>query len=212
MGTRIGIFGGSFDPIHNGHLLLAELCCESLALDQVRFLIASVSPFKTNSLPASNKARSEMVKLAIGGNPMFEIDTREIDRGGISYTIDSVRSIADENPGSQLFLLMGADAIVDIAKWKEPEELFRLVTPCVLSRGGVGEPKWDVLKPYVDCDRLAEIQRAHVAAPQVEISSFDLRRRVMQGKSIRYQVPRSVEMFIQEHRLYQGKSSLHPTS
>lgn len=204
MGTRIGIFGGSFDPIHNGHLLLAELCRESLELDQVRFLIASVSPFKTNSLPASNKVRSEMVKLAIGGNPMFEIDTREIDRGGVSYTIDSVRSIAHENPDSQLFLLMGADAIVDIAKWKEPEELFRLVSPCVLSRGGVGEPKWDVLKPYVNCDRLAEIQRAHVAAPQVEISSFDLRLRVMQGKSIRYQVPRSVEMFIQEHRLYKA--------
>ena len=145
-----------------------------------------------------------MVKLAIRGNPMFLVDTREIDRGGVSYTIDSVRSIADENPDSQLYLLMGADAIVDIAKWKEPIELFRLLTPCVISRGGVGEPKWDVLKPYVDAKALSAIESAKVAAPQVEISSYDLRLRVKQGKSIRYQVPRSVEIFILEHQLYRS--------
>ena len=204
MRTRIGIFGGSFDPIHNGHLLLAELCCESLGLDQVCFLIANISPFKTDSKPASNKDRTEMVKLAIGGNPKFAIDMREIDRGGVSYTIDSVRSIAKENPKSSLFLLMGADALADIAKWREPAELFRLVTPTVISRGGVGEPQWDVLKPYFEPTRLMEIEKAKVAAPQVEISSFDLRKRVMQGKSIRYQVPRSVEIFIQEQQLYRA--------
>lgn len=207
MGKRLGIFGGSFDPIHNGHLLLAELCCESLGLDQVRFLIANVSPFKTDTKPASTKDRTEMVKLAIGGNPKFAIDTREIDRGGVSYTIDSVRSIAKENPESSLFFLMGADAIVDIAKWREPAELFRLVTPAVISRGGVGEPQWDLLQPYVEPSRLKEIEKAKVAAPQVEISSFDVRTRVMQGKSIRYQVPRSVEMFIQEQQLYLGVAS-----
>ena len=115
MGIRIGIFGGSFDPIHIGHLLLAELCAESLELDQVRFLIANVSPFKTDNQPASNRVRTEMVKLAIGGNPKFEIDTREIDRGGVSYTIDSVRSIAAENRNSKLSLLLGADALIDLA-------------------------------------------------------------------------------------------------
>lgn len=206
METRIGIFGGSFDPIHNGHLLLAELCCESLGLDQVRFLIANVSPFKTDTKPASNKDRTEMVKLAIGGNSRFAIDTREIDRGGVSYTIDSVRSIAKENPESSLFLLMGADALVDIAKWREPAELFRFVTPTVISRGGVGEPQWDVLQPFVEPNQLMEIKKAKVAGPQVEISSFDLRKRIMQGKSIRYQVPRSVEMYIQEQQLYIGVS------
>ena len=202
MGKRIGIFGGSFDPVHNGHLLLAELCCESLGLDQVRFLIANVSPFKTDKMPASNKDRTEMVKLAIGGNPRFEIDTREIDRGGVSYTIDSVRSISEENPGASMFLLMGADALTDIAKWKEPAELFRLVTPCVIARGGVGEPQWDVLQPYVDAKRLREIEEAKVSTPQIEISSLDLRKRSMLGRSIRYQVPRSVEMYIQAQQLY----------
>ena len=202
MGTRIGIFGGSFDPIHVGHLLLAELCAESLELDQVRFLIANVSPFKTDNQPASNKERTEMVKLAIGGNPKFELDTREIDRGGVSYTIDSVRSIVAENRDSKLFLLMGADAIIDIAKWREPSELFKLVTPCVISRGGVGEPQWDVLEPFIDATRLAEIVKAKVIAPQVEISSHDLRERVKRGKSIRYQVPSAVELYIRENQLY----------
>lgn len=204
MGKRIGIFGGSFDPIHNGHLLLAELCCESLGLDQVRFLIANVSPFKTDKLPASNRDRAEMVKLAIGGNPKFEIDTREIDRGGVSYTIDSVRSISEENPDSSMFLLMGADALADIAKWKDPAELFQLVTPCIISRGGVGEPQWDVLLPYMDAKRLKEIEAARVTAPQVEISSLDLRNRTKLGKSIRYQVPRSVELYIQQQQLYRS--------
>ena len=202
MVTRIGIFGGSFDPIHIGHLLLAELCCESLELDQVRFLVANVSPFKTDTQPANNKDRAEMVKLAIGGNPKFEIDTREIDRGGVSYTIDSVRSIDAEFLNSKLFLLMGADAIEDIANWREPRELFELATPCVISRGGVGEPQWEVLRPYIDALRLSEIMKAKVIAPQIEVSSYDLRDRIKQGKSVRYQIPSAVETFIREQRLY----------
>ena len=202
MVTRIGIFGGSFDPIHIGHLLLAELCCESLELDQVRFLVANVSPFKTDKQPANNKDRVEMVKLAIGGNPKFEIDTREIDRGGVSFTIDSVRSIVAEYRNSKLFLLMGADAIDDIANWREPGELFALATPCVISRGGFGEPHWDVLKPYIDAFLLSEIIKAKVTAPQIEVSSYDLRERIKRGQSVRYQIPPAVEIFIREHQLY----------
>jgi len=202
MGNRIGIFGGSFDPIHNGHLLLAELCRESLNLDKVLFLLASVSPFKVNQQPASNKDRTEMLRLAIGGNSKFEMDLREIERGGVSYTIDSVRSIAGENPDSELFLLMGADALVDISKWREPAELLRLVTPCVISRGGVGEPNWAALDSYIEPDRLEAILRSKVDGPQIEISSFDLRERIKLGKSIRYQVPSAVEMFLKEQSLY----------
>ena len=202
MGNRIGIFGGSFDPIHNGHLLLAELCSESLRLDKVLFLLASVSPFKVDKQPASNKDRIEMLRIAIGGNSKFELDLREIERGGVSFTIDSVRSIASETPGAELFLLMGADALADISKWREPTELFRLVTPCVIARGGVGEPNWAALEPYVEPSRLEEIIRNKVVGPQIEISSFDLRQRIKQGKSIRYQVPNAVEVYLKEHSLY----------
>jgi len=203
MAIRIGIFGGSFDPIHIGHLLLAELCCESLELDQVRFLVANVSPFKTESLPAGNKDRVDMVKLAIGGNSKFQIDTREIDRGGISYTIDSVRAILEEFRDAQLVLLMGADALVDVAKWREPEALFQLVTLSVIARGGVGEPNWEVLKPFVDSARLEQMIRSKVIAPQIEISSYSLRQRISLGQSVRYQVPPSVEMYLKEHKIYQ---------
>ena len=203
MRNRLGIFGGSFDPIHNGHLLLAELCREALNLDKVLFLLASVSPFKVEKQPASNKDRAEMLQLAIGGNPKFQLDLREIERGGVSYTIDSVRSIAEENQDSDLYLLMGADALVDISKWREPAELFRIVTPCVISRGGVGEPNWAALEAYIDPKRLEEIIRNQVVGPQIEISSSDLRERIKQGKSIRYQVPPAVEVFLKEHSIYQ---------
>jgi len=123
MVARIGIFGGSFDPIHIGHLLLAELCCESLELDQVRFLVANVSPFKTDKQPANNKDRAAMVKLAIRGNPKFEIDTREIDRGGVSYTIDSVRSIVAEFLNSKLMrskTLPNGENRVNFLSWLRP--------------------------------------------------------------------------------------------
>ena len=202
MVLRIGIFGGSFDPIHICHLLLAELCCEALELDQVRFLVANVSPFKIDKQPANSKDRAEMVKLAIGGNPKFEIDTREIDRGGVSYAIDSVRSIVEEFRDSKLFLLMGADAIEDIANWRQPRELFELATPCVISRGGVSEPHWDVLEPYIDALRLGEIINTRVTAPLIEVSSYELRERIKRGKSVRYQIPPAVESFICEHQLY----------
>ncbi len=202
MTARIGLFGGSFDPIHNGHLLLAELCRESLALDQVLFVVANVSPFKTGKQMASNKDRIDMVKLAIGGNPSFAVDTREIDRGGVSYTVDTVREILSERPDAQLYLLAGADVLTDIDKWREPQRLFTLVTPCIISRGGLGAPDWERLAPYVDPSRLAEIKASQVLAPQCEISSSNLKSRVASGKSIRYQVPPAVEVFIQEHGLY----------
>ncbi|MCF7962721.1 MAG: nicotinate-nucleotide adenylyltransferase [Pirellula sp.] len=202
MALRLGIFGGSFDPIHMGHLLLAEICRDSLKLDRVRFLIANVSPLKTDRQVASNKDRIEMVKLAIGGNPDFELDTREMDRGGISYTIDSVRAIASENPDAELFLLMGADVLVDLAKWREPTELFRMITPCVIARGGVGEPQWEMLRPYLDSKTLSQVIETKVVAPQIEISSSELKARIRRGQTIRYQVPPAVELVIREKNLY----------
>lgn len=205
---KIGLFGGSFDPIHHGHLMLAELCREALQLDQVRFLVANVSPLKTDQKAASNRDRIEMVKLAIGGNPYFELDTREIDRGGISYTLDSVRSIQEEllrneDTETELFLLMGADVLKDIAKWHQPKQLFQLITPCVISRGGFGDPDWEHLAPFMSEERFLAAQRLHVAAPQVDISSTNLRSRIGKGLSIRYQVPPAVFAYLLAQSLYQ---------
>jgi len=207
MSQRVGLFGGSFDPIHYGHLLLAEQCRETLQLDQVRFLIANVSPLKTERKVASNRNRIEMVKLAIGGNPYFDLDTREIDRGGVSYTLDSVRSILEElarkgDSQTELFLLMGADVLKDIAKWHEPKQLFQLVMPCVINRSGFGEPAWNLLEPFMSADRFKAAQGLKVAAPQVEISSSNLRSRLQAGQSIRYQVPPSVDAYLHEQSVY----------
>jgi len=208
MKRKIGLFGGSFDPIHHGHLMLAELCRDALQLDQVRFLVANISPLKTNQKTASNRDRIEMVKLAIGGNPYFDLDTREIDRGGVSYTLDSVRSIQEElvrneNTETELFLLMGADVLKDIAKWHQPKQLFELITPCVISRGGFGDPAWEHLKPFMSEERFVAAKRLHVAAPQVDISSTNLRSHIRKGLSIRYQVPPSVYAYILAQSLYQ---------
>jgi len=207
MSQRVGLFGGSFDPIHYGHLLLAEQCRETLQLDQVRFLIANVSPLKTERKVASNRNRIEMVKLAIGGNPYFDLDTREIDRGGVSYTLDSVQSILEElarkgDSQTELFLLMGADVLKDIAKWHEPKQLFQLVMPCVINRSGFGEPAWNLLEPFMSADRFKAAQGLKVAAPQVEISSSNLRSRLQAGQSIRYQVPPSVDAYLHEQSVY----------
>lgn len=208
MKRKIGLFGGSFDPIHHGHLMLAELCREALQLDQVRFLVANVSPLKTDQKAASNRDRIEMVKLAISGNPSFELDTREIDRGGVSYTLDSVRSIHEEllrksEIETELFLLMGADVLKDIAKWHQPKQLFELITPCVISRGGFGEPVWEHLAPFMSEERLSAAQRLQVAAPQVDISSTNLRSRIRKGQSIRYQVPPAVYSYLLAQSVYQ---------
>ncbi|MEQ1828996.1 MAG: nicotinate-nucleotide adenylyltransferase [Pirellula sp.] len=202
MPNKLGIFGGSFDPIHLGHLLLAELCRETLGLNTVKFVVANVSPLKTDRTMTSNRDRIEMVQLAIGGNPHFEMDTREIDRGGVSYSIDTARSIAEELPDNNLYLLMGSDVLIDIAKWRTPRELFQIVTPAVITRAGFGEPNWALIDEFVDQDQLAEIKNATVAVPQLEISSTDLKSRIRLGRSIRYQVPAAVETYIREHQLY----------
>ncbi|MCE3016049.1 MAG: nicotinate-nucleotide adenylyltransferase [Pirellula sp.] len=198
---KIGIYGGSFDPIHIAHLILAECCRESLQLDEVRFVPANISPLKQSGNPLDGKHRVEMLRLAIRGNEQFILDTRELDRAGVSYTIDTVQSMAQEFPDAELILLMGADSLMDIAKWKSPEQLLSLVSIGAIARGGVGEPPWEALRPFVSEARWKQIQRK-VTAPSLDLSSSNLRQRIRDGLSIRYQLPESVEDYIKQHQLY----------
>ncbi|XZE43451.1 nicotinate (nicotinamide) nucleotide adenylyltransferase [Pirellulaceae bacterium SH467] len=198
---RIGIFGGSFDPIHMAHLILAECCREALELEQVLFIPAFISPLKQDSLPIDSKHRVEMIRLAIGGNSAFRIDTRELDRGGVSYTIDTVQELKREYPNAELVLLMGADSVQDLPKWKSPEELLELISIGAISRGGLGDPPWEAIRGLVSEERWLQLQK-RIDAPQLELSSSTLRQRIASGHSIRYQVPTSVEMYIQQHQLY----------
>lgn len=201
-GQRIGIFGGTFDPVHQGHLLIAERMREALALDEVRFLPAAVSPFKQHVPPSEAKHRVEMVRLAIGGNPAFLCDDREIRRGGTSYTVETLRELRRELPGAELFLMMGADALADLDQWREPAEICRLAFVAVAARGGRPAPNLDVLQKYLPTNEPSGTLRHVVSIPQVDISSSEIRDAVRAGKSIRYQVPAAVAAYITAHGLY----------
>ncbi|MEX2118291.1 MAG: nicotinate-nucleotide adenylyltransferase [Pirellulales bacterium] len=199
---RLGLFGGTFDPVHYGHLLLAELCREAAGLDTVWFVPAAVPPHKLDRELAPAAQRVEMLELAIGGQESFAVGTMEVDRGGVSYTVDTLAAMAAEYPGSELFLLLGADSLRDLPTWREPGRILELATPLVARRSGAAQVDFDCLAPLVPPARLAEFRRHQVDMPLVELSSSEIRRRVAAGLSIRYQTPRAVEKYIQHAGLY----------
>jgi nicotinate-nucleotide adenylyltransferase len=199
---RLGFFGGSFDPVHYGHLLLAECCREQLALEQVWFVPAAVPPHKREAVLSDGAKRVEMLRLATGGQPEFIVSTMELDRGGISYTVDSLAAIHSQTPGSEIFLLLGSDSLADLPTWREPERICQLATPVVVRRGGGPPTEFAPLAAFVSAERLEEIRRAAVEMPLVELSASDIRRRAAAGQSIRYRTPRAVEQFILAEWLY----------
>jgi nicotinate-nucleotide adenylyltransferase len=200
---RLGIFGGSFDPVHYGHLLLAESAREQLALDEVWLIPAAVSPFKIGKVQALAKARLEMLELALAGSEHLRASSIEIDRGGVSYTVITLAAIAGQNAGAAIFLLMGADALRDLPSWRDPARICELATPAVVRRGGAPEPNFDGLAAIVSQQRLAEIKAAQVQMPLIDLSSTDLRARAAAGHSLRYRTPRAVEKYIETNQLYQ---------
>jgi nicotinate-nucleotide adenylyltransferase len=169
---KIGLYGGTFDPIHNGHLILARDAMERLELDRVVFLPAHVSPHKLDRPPASAEARCRMVAESIEGEPGFYLDDREIRREGPSFTVDTVREYGAEFPGAQLFYFVGDDNLDELHTWKEIDHLRELAQFVVLSRAGM---------PF-----LAEFP---MITRRVEISSTEIRNRIARGQSVRYMVP-----------------------
>jgi nicotinate-nucleotide adenylyltransferase len=203
---RIGLFGGSFDPVHLGHLLIAETAREALGLDEVRWLPAAQSPLKPSGPVASAADRLTMLRLACGGTPSFVIDDRELERGGVSYTVETLAEFAEAAPAAERFLLMGADSLASIRQWHQPERLLQLCTPAVLQRGGHAGIDWSVLEGLVADSRRAAMEQAVVPMPLIEISSTDLRERVAGGRSIRFRTPRPVEAYIASTGLYRTES------
>ena len=199
---RIGLFGGSFDPVHYGHLLLAEYCREQSKLDQVLFMPAATSPHKSEQKPADAQARIEMLRLAMGGHEAFELSELEVDRGGVSYTVDTLAALRKQSPDAEWFFLMGGDSLADLPTWRDPQRICELATPLVVGRHGFAEPDYFGLAKFVEGGRLAEIQQHYVEMPLIELSSTEIRRRVQEDLSIRYQVPRSVEKYIETQGLY----------
>lgn len=194
---RIGIYGGSFDPVHYGHLLLAESAREQLKLDLVLFMPAAIAPHKRNQQAAPDAARIEMLELAIGGHAAFEVSRLEMDRGGVSYTVDTLSALHDEYPEAELVLLVGGDTLVDMPNWKDPEKVVSLARIGVVDRAGI----------EIDSANLPGGQILHVTMPLIELSSREIRSRVSRGESIRYQLPRGVEQYISVAGLYANDTS-----
>jgi len=199
---RLGLFGGSFDPIHVGHLLLAESAREQCQLEQVWFLPAAVPPHKMGRQLTSGEMRIEMLDLAIGGHPGFSVSDHEIDRGGVSYTVRTLNHFRAEDPDGELFFILGADMLADLPNWREAAMVCELALPIVACRGGNAEPDFGCLTGVVRSERIEEIRRHRIESPLIELSSSEIRRRVAEGSSIRYRTPRAVEKYIETHGLY----------
>lgn len=188
---KIGLFGGSFDPIHAGHLMLAERAAEQLGLDRVLFIPNARSPLKSRAPGASGRDRLALVRAAIRGNPRFRAIDLELRRPAPSYTIDTVAALGVAR-SAKLYFLIGTDAVSDLTRWHRARELARRVTFALLRRPGsprARPPAWVRSSVVVD-------------APLVEISSTDIRSRLRAKRSIRYLVPGPVEALIRKKRLY----------
>src|SRR3954469_24986859 len=149
---RLGLYGGSFDPIHYGHLLLAECCRETLRLDEVWLIPAATPPHKQTQDRAAAKHRLQMIELALAGHEQIRGSSIEIDRGGLSYSVDTLDQVHTLQPEATLFLLMGADSLRDLPTWREPERICGLCFPAVVRRGGMPEPDFSVLSSFVSAE------------------------------------------------------------
>jgi nicotinate-nucleotide adenylyltransferase len=203
---RIGIFGGTFDPIHYGHLLLAESCREQCQLDEIWFVPAATPPHKRTRELSPARERLAMLELAIAGHPSFRLSSLELDRGGVSYTVDTLEAIRAERPADELFLLMGADSLRDLPTWREPARLCEQATLVVVMRHGSPAPDLATLKSLFPADQAAQVRSLQIDMPVIELSSSDIRKRVAAGNSIRFRTTRAVEAFIDTHQLYKGAS------
>jgi nicotinate-nucleotide adenylyltransferase len=203
---RIGVFGGSFDPVHVGHLIAAECCREQAGLDRVVFVPAAVPPHKRDRVLAEPQHRLEMLRLATGGHDAFAISTVELDRGGVSYTVDTLAALAAAHPGADLRLVLGPDALADLPTWREPARILELALPLAVERESLD----DVAALAADArlaallgrERLERVVVQRVRMPAIGIRATALRGAVAAGRSIRFLTPRAVERFIATHGLY----------
>jgi len=199
---RVGVFGGSFDPIHLGHLVLAESCREQAALDQILFVPCNMSPHKRDGAFGTDRQRMEMLALAIGGNRDFVASDIEIKRGGVSYTVETLAELSESRPDDEFFFLMGSDSLDSFATWKDPERILELALPIVVRRPGTEEVGLEVLKPLCTAERFELLSQLQVQSPLIEVSSTDIRSSAAQGKSTRYLVPPAIEKYIDSQKLY----------
>jgi nicotinate-nucleotide adenylyltransferase len=199
---RIGIFGGTFDPVHFGHLILAEQGREQGRLDEVWFVPAAHPPHKSEPTLTRFEQRVEMLALAIAGNPAFRIDELEKERPGPSYTVDTLAELHRRHPSHEFLLLIGSDTLLDLPHWYQPQRVLEQANLLVTTRPGSAVLTTEQLRQRLHLPQQTPLSLQVVEVPQLDISSRDLRRRTAEGLSLRYFLPRAVECYIREKSLY----------
>ncbi len=203
---RTGIFGGSFDPVHLGHLIAAEAAREQANLDRVLFVPAAVPPHKRTRQLARAADRLAMLELATGGHPAFTVSPVELDRGGVSYTVETLARLASDAANGQLVLLLGPDAVRGLPTWREPARIAELAELITVTRDGLDDA--ETLRedqPLVDLLGLEAVERlvaGRVQMPAVDIRATEIRLRMQTERSIRFLVPPAVFAYIHQHQLY----------
>lgn len=190
--TRIALYGGAFDPVHRAHLEVARAARRQASLDQVVFLPAAHSPLKAHGPVAGDADRLDMLELALGDAPDFVVDDSELRRGGLSYTVDTVRHFQAREPGAALFWILGGDQLAQLDRWQAIGDLVRRVTFLVVAR-----PGYPLVAPEI-----SGLVWTQIEAPLMALSSTGIRERLAQGASLEGCLPSSVEAFIREKGLY----------
>ena len=203
---KIGVLGGTFNPVHIGHLVLAEQIRDAAGLDKVLFIPANVAPHKATGDTASGATpagdhRMEMVRLAIAGNPFFEASDTELRRGGVSYTIDTISALRDEHPGDEFCFIIGADSVPELPSWYRTVELFDLCSFLIGERPGFAV-RWEPLEQILPKTMIDQLRKNVFHTIPIGVSATDIRARVRRNHSIRYLVPDQVREYIVKHGLY----------
>ena len=202
---RLGLYGGTFDPVHYGHLLLAESCREQFKLDEIWFIPAGDPPHKSGRQISPGKARADMLEFALAGFPEFTVNRMELERAGKSYTVDTLQELKTAEPDRELFFLIGGDSLHDLPDWREPARICELATVVAVNRGDVPLPERVVLDTKLGSETAARIRYAQM--PGVDFSSTRIRECARNGDSIRFRLPRAVECYIREQDLYSSTAT-----
>jgi nicotinate-nucleotide adenylyltransferase len=192
--VKLGLFGGTFDPPHNGHLIVAQDALTTLGLDRVIFVPAGAPPHKRDRHISPAPARLAMLEAALQGDARFEIDALELKREGPSYTVDTIQAIRSRHPDDELFLLVGADQFAEFETWREPVRIAGMARITVLTRAGATP----------DSATLARYDAGSVEVTRIDISSTDIRMRCASGEPIRYHVPEAVEAWLAVNPIYES--------
>jgi len=199
---RLGIFGGSFDPVHRGHLLLAECCLLQASLEELWFVPAASQPLKPGGPEAEDKHRLAMLNLVANARSKFEVSSLELDRGGVSYTAETLEAIQIQHPGAELFFPMGADSLADLPRWHRAADVCRLAVPLVVHRAGNTQPDFAALEKITTAERLDLIRQSQIEMPATPISSTQIRQQIASDGEWEDDVLPEVAAYIRQHELY----------